>query len=44
MKIFNLINRLWTDSHEKQKPQRFARYAAILIMLLTLGVGQMWGL
>lgn len=22
-------------------PQRFARYAAILIMLLTLGVGQM---
>ena len=24
-------------------PQRFARYAAMLIMLLTLGVGQMWG-
>ena len=24
-------------------PQHFARYAAILIMLLTLGVGQMWG-
>jgi len=23
-------------------PQRFARYAAMLIMLLTLGVGQMW--
>lgn len=23
-------------------PQRFARYAAILIMLLTTGVGQMW--
>lgn len=30
------------DSHEKQSPQRFGRYAAILIMLLTLGVGQMW--
>ena len=30
------------DSHEKQSPQRFARYAAMLIMLLTLGVGQMW--
>ena len=28
--------------NEKQKPQRFGRYAAILIMLLTLGVGQMW--
>ena len=42
----NLLNfkRLWTDSHEKQTPQRFARYAAMLIMLLTLGVGQMWGL
>ena len=43
MKKLNLIKRLWTDSHEKQSPQRFARYAAILIMLLTLGVGQMWG-
>jgi uncharacterized repeat protein (TIGR02543 family) len=43
MKIFNLIKRLWTDSHEKQSPQRFGRYAAMLIMLLTLGVGQMWG-
>ncbi len=31
------------DSHEKQSPQRFFRYAAMLIMLLTLGVGQMWG-
>ena len=30
------------DSHEKQSPQRFVRYAAMLIMLLTLGVGQMW--
>jgi uncharacterized repeat protein (TIGR02543 family) len=39
----NLIKGLWDDSHEKQKPQRFARYAAMLIMLLTLGVGQMWG-
>jgi len=43
MKNLNLIERLLSDSHEKQKPQRFARYAAILIMLLTLGVGQMWG-
>ena len=45
MKKLNLIKRLWTDdSHEKQSPQRFARCAAMLIMLLTLGVGQMWGL
>ena len=43
MKNSNLIKRLWTDSREKQSPQRFPRYAAILIMLLTLGVGQMWG-
>ena len=43
MKNKNLLNWLWTESHEKQSPQRFARYAAILIMLLTLGVGQMWG-
>ncbi len=43
MKNLNLIKRLWTDSHEKQSPQRFIRYAAMLIMLLTLGVGQMWG-
>ena len=42
MKKLNLIKRLWTDSHEKQSPQRFGRYAAMLIMLLTLGVGQMW--
>lgn len=42
MKKLNLIERLWTDSHEKQSPQRFGRYAAMLIMLLTLGVGQMW--
>ena len=42
MKNLNLIKRLWTDSHEKQKPQRFVRYAVMLIMLLTLGVGQMW--
>lgn len=43
MKKLNLIKRLWTDSHEKQSPQRFARYAAMLILLLTLGVGQAWG-
>ena len=42
MKKINLIERLLSNSHEKQKPQRFGRYAAILIMLLTLGVGQMW--
>ena len=42
MKNLNLIERLLDDSHEKQSPQRFARYAAILIMLITLGVGQMW--
>ena len=40
MKNLNLIKRLWTDSHEKQSPQRFTRYAAILIMLLTIGVGE----
>jgi len=43
MKNLNLIKRLWTDSHEKQSPQRFARYAAILLMLLPLIIGQMWG-
>ena len=43
MKNLNLIKRLWTDSHEKQKPQRFARYAGMLLMLLTLGVGQIFG-
>ncbi len=42
MKKFNLIEWLSRNSHEKQKPQRFGRYAAMLIMLLTLGVGQMW--
>ena len=42
MKNKNLLNWLWNDSHEKQSPQRFARYAAMLIMLLTIGVGQMW--
>ncbi len=42
MKNKNLLNWLWTDSHEKQSPQRFVRFAAMLIMLLTLGVGQMW--
>lgn len=42
MKNSNLLNRLLSYSHEKQSPQRFARYAAILIMLLTLGVEQVW--
>jgi hypothetical protein len=40
MKNFNVIKRLFMDSHEKQSPQRFARYAAMLIMLLTLAVEQ----
>lgn len=43
MKNKNLLNWLLSNSHEKQSPQRFARYAAMLIMLLTLGVRQMWG-
>ena len=43
MKNSNLLNRLLSYSHEKQSPQRFGRYAVMLIMLLTLGVGQMWG-
>ncbi len=42
MKKLNLIKRLWTDSHEKQKMGGMRRYAAMLMMLLTLGVGQMW--
>ena len=42
MKNLNLIKRLLSYSHEKQSPQRFVRYAAMLIMLLTLGVGQVW--
>ena len=42
MKNLNLLNRLLSYSHEKQSPQRFGRYAAMLIMLLTLGVGQVW--
>lgn len=43
MKKINLIEWLSRNSHEKQSPQRFVRYAAMLIMLLTLGFGQMWG-
>ncbi|MBQ6724352.1 MAG: InlB B-repeat-containing protein [Paludibacteraceae bacterium] len=42
MKNSNLLNRLLSYSHEKQSPQRFGRYAVMLLMLLTLGVGQMW--
>ena len=42
MKNFNLLNRLLSYSHEKRTPQRLRRYAAVLLMLLTLGVGQMW--
>ncbi len=43
MKKINLIEWLYRNSHEKQSPQRFFRYAVMLIILLTLGVGQMWG-
>ena len=43
MKKLNLIKGLWDDSHEKRTPQRLRRYAVMLLMLLTLGVGQMWG-
>lgn len=35
MKKINLIGWLWKDSHEKQTPQRFGRYAAMLLLLLT---------
>lgn len=42
MKKINLIEWLSRNSHEKQSPQRFGRYAAMLMMLLTIGVGQMW--
>ena len=42
MKKLNLIKGLWDDSHEKQSPQRLRRYAVMLLMLLTIGVGQMW--
>ena len=42
MKKINL-NQLSMSWNEKQSPQRFGRYAAMLLMLLTLGVGQMWG-
>lgn len=39
--LFN-FNQLFMSWNEKQKPRRIGQYAAILIMLLTLGVGQMW--
>ena len=40
---FNLIERLWTDSHEKQRVRGMRRYAAMITLLLTLACGQMWG-
>ena len=43
MKNFLNLNQLSMSWNEKQKPQRFRRYAVMLMMLLTLGVGQMWG-
>jgi hypothetical protein len=39
MKNYNLIEWILSYSHEKQTPQRFGRYAVMLLMLLTLGVG-----
>ena len=39
--LFNL-NQLSMSWSGKQTPQRFGRYAVMLMMLLTLGVGQMW--
>ncbi len=42
MKNLKFIKWLCTYNHEKQSPQRFVRYAAMLIMILTLGFGQMW--
>ena len=42
MKKINL-NQLSMSWNEKQMPQKFRRYAGMLIMLLTLGGGQMWG-
>lgn len=42
MKNSNLLNRLLSYSHEKRTPQRLIRYAVMLLMLLALGVGQMW--
>ena len=42
MKKINL-NQLSVSWNEKQMPQKFRRYAVMLLMLLTLGVGQMWG-
>ena len=35
MKNSNLLNRLLSYSHEKQTPQRFGRYAVMLILFLT---------
>ncbi len=42
MKKINLIEWLSRNSHEKQSPQRFGRYAVMLLMLLTLGVTRAW--
>ena len=41
MKKIN-FNQLFMSWNEKQKPRRIGRYAVMLLMLLTLGVGQMW--
>ena len=41
MKNFLNLNQLSMSWNEKQKPRRIGRYAVMLLMLLTLGVGQM---
>ena len=35
MKNLNLIKRLWTDSHEKQKVRGMQKYCILLLLLLT---------
>ena len=41
MKNFN-FNQLLMSYNEKQTPHRFGRYTAMLLMVLSLSVGQMW--
>ena len=35
MKNLNLIKRLWTDSHEKQKVRGMQKYCILLLLLFT---------
>ena len=43
MKNFNFFERLWTDSHEKQRVSGMRRYAAMIAILLTFSCAQAWG-